>query len=152
MTVLTRALDLRRAAYEVIEHPRTDTAVAEANALGVAADEVAKTIVLVTPEGHLRAVLPASERLDLARVRELLGEGKAVHLASEEELARDYPMFELGAVPPVGGPSDPVLVDRHTANRESVIVEAGTHRESVLMKTADLLAMTHAEVADICER
>ena len=151
MTVLTRALNLAYAEYELIEHPRTETATAEANALGVSSDDVAKTVVLATPDGHLRAVLPASARLDLHRVRELLGEGKAVHLASEKELAQAYPMFELGAVPPLGGPSDPVLVDRCTAERESVIVEAGTHRESLLLKTADLLTMTDAKVADICQ-
>lgn len=152
MTVLTRVLDLAHADYELIEHPRTETATAEANALGVSSDEVAKTVVLATPVGHVRAVLPASERLDLHRVRELLGEGKAVQLASEKELAQAYPMFELGAVPPLGGPSDPVLVDRRTAERESVIVEAGTHRESMLLKTADLIALTDAKVAEICER
>jgi Ala-tRNA(Pro) deacylase len=152
MTVLTRVLDLAHADYELIEHPRTETAAAEANALGVSSAEVAKTVVLATPAGHVRAVLPASERLDLHRVRELLGEGKAVQLVSEEELARAYPMFELGAVPPLGGPSDPVLVDRRTAERESVIVEAGTHRESLFLKTADLLALTDARVAEICER
>ncbi len=152
MTVLTRVLDLGSVNYELIEHPRTETATAEANALGVSSDEVAKTVVLVTPAGHVRAVLPASQRLDLHRVRELLGEGKAVHLASEEELAQAYPMFELGAVPPLGGPSDPVLVDRCTADRESVIVEAGSHRESLLLKTADLITLTDAKVAEICER
>ncbi|MGZ4382551.1 MAG: aminoacyl-tRNA deacylase [Gaiellaceae bacterium] len=151
MTVLSRALALESVDYEVIEHPRTETATAEAKVLGVPLDEVAKTVVLVTSGGHVRAVLPASERLDLARVRELLGDGKTVHLASEEELAHDYPMFELGAVPPLGGPRDPVLVDRHTAERESVIVEAGSHRESLLMKTADLVTVTDARVAEICE-
>jgi prolyl-tRNA editing enzyme YbaK/EbsC (Cys-tRNA(Pro) deacylase) len=138
--------------YEVVEHPRTETAAAEANALGVSSDEVSKTVVLVTPAGHVRAVLPASERIDLARVREILGDGKSIHLASEEELAKSYPMFELGAVPPLSGPPDPVIVDRCTAERESVIVEAGTHRESLLMKTADLITLTDAIVARICER
>jgi len=152
MTVLSRALALESVDYEVIEHPRTETATAEARALGVPLDEVAKTVVLVTAGGHVRAVLPASERLDLSRVREILGDGKTVHLASEEELAHDYPMFELGAVPPLGGPHDPVLVDRHTADHESVFVEGGTHQESLLMKTVDLLTVTNARVAEICER
>jgi len=152
MTVLMRALAQGRVDYELIKHPRTETATAEAGALGVSPDEVAKTIVLVTPAGQVRAVLPASERLDLQRVREALGDGKSIHLASEQELAEAYPMFELGAVPPLGGPSDAVLVDLRTAGRESVIVEAGTHRESLLMRTADLLGLTDATVADICER
>ena len=152
MTVLARMLQLGSVDYELIEHPRTETATAEAAALGVSSEEVAKTVVLVTPAGHVRAVLPASRRLDLTRVRELLGHGKSIHLASEEELGKVYPMFEMGAVPPLGGPSDSVLVDRHTAERESVIVEAGTHRESLLIKTTDLVTLTDARVAEICER
>ena len=151
MTVLARMLQLGSVDYELIEHPRTETATAEAAALGVSSEEVAKTVVLVTPAGHVRVVLPASRRLDLTRVRELLGDGKSIHLASEEELGNVYPMFELGAVPPLGGPSDSVLVDRHTAERESVIVEAGTHRESLLMKTVDLVTLTDARVAEISE-
>src|ERR1700675_660982 len=56
-------------AYELIDHPRTTTAAAEAHALGLEPREVAKTVVLSTPDGFLRAVLPASERLDLGKVR-----------------------------------------------------------------------------------
>ena len=58
---------------------------------------------VATPGSSTRApgaVLPASERIDLRKVRELLEGGKSIHLASEDELARDYPDFELGAVPP----------------------------------------------------
>src|SRR6266566_1668545 len=53
--------------------------------------------------------------------------GKKVQLASEDNLARDYPDFELGAVPPFGGPEDHVLVDEGLVGRDSVVVEAGSH-------------------------
>jgi hypothetical protein len=50
------------------------------------------------------SLLPASERLDLRKLRELLGAGKhKVQLATEDDLRRDFPEFELGAVPSVGG-------------------------------------------------
>lgn len=54
--------ELERAsiAYELVEHARTTTAAAEARVLGLGAHEVAKTVVLTTPEGFVRAVLPAS--------------------------------------------------------------------------------------------
>ena len=57
------------------------------------------------PTGYARAVLPASERLDLRKLGDFARRpaSKKVHLASEEALARDYPEFELGAVPPLGG-------------------------------------------------
>jgi Ala-tRNA(Pro) deacylase len=112
---------------------------------------VAKTLVLSTPAGHVRAVLPASERIDLRKVREHLEGGKRIHLAPEAELERDYPDFELGAVPPFGGADERVLVDSRVAERETVVLEAGSHEQSVRMRTADLLDLTRAEVVDLSE-
>ena len=74
--------------------------------------------------------------------------------AGEEAAALGVPreqMFELGAVPPFGGPSrDRTIVDRQLAEQETVVLEAGTHSESVRIKTHDLLSLTKAELADIC--
>ena len=44
---------------------------------------------------------------------------------------------------------DRVLCDRRLAQLDSVVLEAGSHNESLRMKTSDLLALTQAEVADI---
>ena len=136
--------------YELLEHAHTERAADEAAALGVAPEEVAKTLVLTTPEGNVRAVLPASERVDLRKVGDLVGvSGKKVQLASEDDIARDYPEFELGAVPPFGGKADRVIVDVRLAERDSLVLEAGSHERSVRMKAADLVSMTGAQVADI---
>jgi prolyl-tRNA editing enzyme YbaK/EbsC (Cys-tRNA(Pro) deacylase) len=75
--------------------------------------------------------------------------GKKVHLASEDDLARDYADFELGAVPPFGGRDDQVIVDERLAGRDSVVLEAGSHKRSVRLKAADLVRLTGAQVADI---
>jgi prolyl-tRNA editing enzyme YbaK/EbsC (Cys-tRNA(Pro) deacylase) len=133
----------------VLPHARTETAAAEAEALGVDPEEVAKTIVLSTPSGYVRAVVPASERIDLRKVREHVEGGKRVHLASEEDLQRDFADFELGAVPPFGGTGDRVLLDSRLAKRETVVLEAGSHEQSVRVGTADLIQITSAEVVDL---
>ena len=149
---LTHVLDEAGVQYELLPHSHTETAAAEAEALGLSPSEVAKTLVVTTPSGYVRAVLPASDRLDLHKVRELLEDGKHVELASEEDLARSYSEFELGAVPPFGGGHhDRVVVDRRLAERDSLVLEAGTHEQSVRMRTADLVRLTEATVADICE-
>ena len=149
---LTRRLEEAGAPYELLPHAHTESAVAEAKALGVAPDDVAKTLVVSTAEGYLRAVLPASERIDLRKLREIRGGSKTqVQLASEDDLRRDYPEFELGAVPPVGGRSDPVVVDSRVTRRDSVVIEAGSHDQSVRIPTDDLLRVAAASVADICE-
>lgn len=149
---LTRVLDEAGVRYELLSHARTESAVAEAEALGLAPADVAKTLVVATREGYVRAVLPASERIDLHKLREVTGGGKKdVHLASEEDLARDYHEFDLGAVPPIGGGRpDPVVVDRRLAERDSIVLEAGSHEHSLRIPTGDLLHVTGAEVADIC--
>lgn len=148
---LTRVLDKAHVNYELIPHKRTQSAAAEAEALGLQPREVAKTLIVATTEGYVRAVLAASERIDLHKVRDALGAGNDVHLATEDDLLRDYPEFELGAVPPLGGGrTDPVLLDVSLAGRESVVFEAGEHDESIWLRTADLLDLSHAQVADIC--
>ena len=148
---VTVILDEAGVEYELLPHTRTETATAEAEALGVEQANVAKTLVISTPGGYVRAVLAASERIDMHKLREHLEGGKRIHLATEDDLGRDYPDFELGAVPPFGGSDDRVLVDSRLADRESVVLEAGSHEQSVRIRTADLLALTRAEVADLAQ-
>jgi prolyl-tRNA editing enzyme YbaK/EbsC (Cys-tRNA(Pro) deacylase) len=115
---VTTFLDEAGLDFDVLDHAHTERAADEAAALGVSLTEVAKTLVLTTPEGNVRAVLPASERIDLRKIGDLVGaSGKKVHLATEDHLARDYAEFELGAVPPFGGKKDPVILDVRLAWR-----------------------------------
>jgi prolyl-tRNA editing enzyme YbaK/EbsC (Cys-tRNA(Pro) deacylase) len=145
--------DLERAGigFELVQHPRTMSAGEEAAVLDVPPTQVAKTLVLAGGSGYVRAVLPASERLDLHKVRELFGEGKARRLATEVEIAAVYPMFELGAVPPFGGPSgDRTIVDGRLVEQDAVVLEAGSHDVSLRLAPSGLLSFTNATVADIC--
>ena len=151
MADVTAFLEEAGVDFDMLEHAYTERAADEAAALGIGPEEVAKTLVLVAPSRNVRTVLAASERIDLHKVAAVLGVGgKKVHLASEDDLARDYPDFELGAVPPFGAREDQVIVDERLAGRDSVVLEAGSHDRSVRLKAADLLRLTHAQVADIC--
>jgi Ala-tRNA(Pro) deacylase len=111
ITEVIQELERRGLEYQLLPHERTQTARAEANAVGIAPSDVAKTVVLTTEDGYVRAVVPASERLDLTKARDLLDDRHS-KLATEEELGAAYPTFELGAVAPFGGPSgDRVIVE-----------------------------------------
>jgi len=148
---LVQQLERASIAYELINHSRTTTAAAEARVLGLDPHEVAKTVVLATPDGFVRAVLPASERLDLGKLRTIL-ETKDVQLATEEVLAGAYPEFELGAVPPLaGGDGDRVLVDRRLCENEWVVLEAGTHEQSLRLRTSDLVELSDAQLVDLSQ-
>ena len=148
-TLFVHELEAVSVPYELIHHEPTFSASAEAEALGLTPSQVAKTIVLETPAGYVRAVLPASERLDIHKAKDILGVADA-QLATEEHLAGAFPEFELGAVPPIGGPPDRVLVDSRVVATDSMVIEAGAHSDSVRVKPSDLVAATRAIVADIC--
>ena len=84
------------------------------------------------------AVVPASRRLELRRVRELL-EDPGVRLASEAELVADFPGYALGALPPLGSLLGvPLLVDPEVLNHELVVFAAGTETESVRVRSGEL--------------
>jgi Ala-tRNA(Pro) deacylase len=151
-TDVTTILDKAEVTYERLPHAHTETALAEAEALSIPPDDVAKTLVVKVPGGYTRAVVSASARLDLHKVREIHGAGRhEVHLATEDDLRRDYPEFELGAVPPIGGRKDPVVIDPNVAERDFVVIEAGNHDESLRIAAADLVELTGAAVTDISE-
>src|SRR5919201_1954041 len=106
--------------FELLPHRRTETAVGEA-----------KTLIVRADDAFVRAVLPASERLDLHKLRDVLG-ARDVELVSEADLGREYPEFELGAVPPFGGShADNVVVDRRLCTCDFVVLEAGAHDEKL---------------------
>jgi Ala-tRNA(Pro) deacylase len=151
MTMLTEYLDDKGIHYEVLRHDRAFTGVDEARALGIEADEVLKTVILDTRGEHVALVLPSGERLDIALVREVVGDPKA-KLAVESELSADFGGFELGTLPPVA----PLLgidtiVDPTVKDHGSVIFAAGTQTESVKIDAAELFSFQPVRWAQIAE-
>jgi len=138
MAAVAEFLEQRGVPFEVIPHERTYTSIDEARALGIAADEVVKTVVLDTVSGHALAVVPASRRVDIRLVRAATGDAH-VRLASEDELKRDFPRLELGAFPPLGSILEvPTYVDPEVLAHDTVVFAAGSQNESVRARTEDL--------------
>ena len=150
MTTTSDDLAREHVGYEVIAHRRTETAHQEAEAVGVPDDEVAKTVILVSEAGFVRAVVLASQKVDIEAVRDFLDD-PTTRLATEVEVTYGYPLFELGSVPPFGGPGgDRTIVDPHVLEQGLVVFESGSQRESVRMQAADLVELSGAAVAPIC--
>jgi prolyl-tRNA editing enzyme YbaK/EbsC (Cys-tRNA(Pro) deacylase) len=95
--------------------------------------------------------VPASERLDVSRARELLGASHHLRLATEDELRDDFPAFEVGAVPPFGTARLPEVVDLRLLRHRRIVCAAGEHRCSVVIAAIDLLRIAEPRVADISE-
>src|SRR3979411_2795384 len=70
---IARFLEDARIAYELVEHEPVMSAAAEARVAHRPPDEVAKTVVLHDGVAYVIAAIPASRRLDLHKLRELLG-------------------------------------------------------------------------------
>ena len=131
MTIVTEHLEKQGIRFEVLPHPPATSALGEALALGVDADEVVKTVVLDVLTGHALAIIPASRRLDLGMVRSALDDAHA-RLATEREIAEYFPEFELGAMPPLPSMMHlPVVIDPSILEHRTITFAAGTQRESV---------------------
>jgi len=149
MSLVAEHLEQRGLRFEVLPHPRADTALDEARVLDVPAAEVVKAVVLDIETGHALALLPADRRLDLRKVEAAL-EVDEVRLASEDEIATDFPEFELGALPAL--PSllhVPVVIDPTVLEHASITFAAGHQRESVRVTPVALLTGATVSITPI---
>ena len=139
MTQVTEHLETHGVPFEPIAHQQACTSIGEARALGIDASEVLKTVAMRVADGYALMAIPATGRLDMHLVQAAVG-GRHVRLATEEELLRDFPDFELGALPPLGSLlGAPLYVDQEVLQHETVVFAAGSQTESVQFRTADLL-------------
>jgi prolyl-tRNA editing enzyme YbaK/EbsC (Cys-tRNA(Pro) deacylase) len=108
-----------------------------------------KTIVLDTGSDYALAVIPGSRRLDIRAAKRAVG-AKHVRLATEEEIEKDFPGYELGALPPLGSlHGAPTYVDPEVMRHETLVFAAGTQNESVRVRTEDLFDNEPVTVAPI---
>jgi len=137
--------------YEVVRHDPSPTAVAEAHSCGVPLRRVVKTVALHSGGRLVAVALPASERINIQRVRQLLGDPDA-ELATEAEIAHELRALEPGALPPFGAPAPPlVLVDRRVLSSKWVLAGGGDHRHSLRVSPLDIVRLSHARVVDIAQ-
>jgi Ala-tRNA(Pro) deacylase len=150
--VVVRYLHDAGVPHELLEHRPTYSAAEDAEATGTAPAEEAKTILLRSGQRYRVAVLPASRRLDVRKLRDLLGETSELRLATESEIGEDFPEFDVGAAPPFGlTGATAEVVDQRLLDCERIVCAAGDHRHSVKLDPRDLVRVADARVADICE-
>ena len=149
---VTSYLDEQGVAHELVEHEERFTAASEAQASGVPPDDAAKDLLLRDGEEYTLAMIPASQRLDLGKVRELLGASGALRLATEDEIGKDFERFELGAIPPFGGLHGvPQIVDSRLLDHDRVLCSAGDHSHGVLVDPGEIVRLGKARTGDLCE-
>ena len=137
LSLLRDFLDLNRIQYLVISHSVAYTAQGIAALTHTPGKELAKTVMVMVDGRLAMAVVPASFRVDLYRLKKYLKAG-SVELASEFEFRDRFPDCETGSMPPFGNLYGmDVFVDQSLAEDKEIAFNAGSHRELVRMKFAD---------------
>ena len=142
-------LDREHVHYDILHHSQTFHALAVAQTLHLPGQEIAKVVIVKVKERFVTTVLPATEKVDVQRLRKLFGTHR-VRLATEEEIARLFPDCEVGAMPPLGTLYGlPVYVDRSLTGDEEIVFEGGTHSEAIRMRYWDFAALVFPVVTEL---
>lgn len=131
------------------------TADAAAALMGVAVAQIVKTLV-VTDGTHLAAaVLCGDQRLDRAKLREVLNAGNEAQPFGKLQLAPPARVleatgYEVGGVAPIGFVQPmPVVVDAAVNRFEQVISGGGEVHLLLRLSVPELLRLTGAMVAEV---
>jgi Ala-tRNA(Pro) deacylase len=151
---MKHCLQRRHVPFEVIGHPEAFDAQHLARALHTPGQQVAKTVLVRADHDYryIVAVLPATHRIDFARLSEVLG-GASVDLATEHEIAERCPDCELGVLPPFGSHYNAeTIVDESLTHEEHISFEGDSHTEVIRMKYSAYYDYEHPLVARFAYR
>ncbi len=149
---LRKHLDEQGIKYVIVSHSQAFTAQEIAASAHIPGKELAKTVVMKLDDRMAMVVLPASRRIDLDRLKQMTGSGKA-ELANEREFAQMFGDCELGAMPPFGNLYDmDVYVDQQLTGDEEIAFNAGSHTELIRMRYDDFAHMVQPKVIDFSHR
>jgi len=138
---LKEFLDGKRIRYVTVSHSPAYTAQEVAASVHISGKEMAKTVVVKLDGKLALAVLPATSRVDLNRLKAVSGAREAA-IAGETEFKDAFPGCEVGAMPPFGNLYGmPVYVDDAIAADEEIGFNAGSHTEVIRMRYADFAAL-----------
>jgi len=135
-----RYLVQRKAEYDLMLHPHTESSRETAEAAHISDDHIAKAVVVKDVSGYAIVVIPASNWLNMDRLRHELN--RDLHLATEDEIAELFEDCEPGAVPPLG-PAYGIetLLDESLTSLADVYFEAGDHEQLVHLRGEDFQAL-----------
>ncbi len=134
--------------YEVLHHAEAVTAQRIAEAEHVKGRHQAKVVMIRSGDQHLMVVLPADHRIDLEKVEKVTG--KAVLLDQEQDFQSLFPESVIGAMPPFGNLYGlTTYVDKHLAEQDYIVFEAGTHTDAIKMSYRDYEKIVQPKVEDL---
>jgi Ala-tRNA(Pro) deacylase len=133
--------------FEAHSHPEAFSAQKVAAFEHVSGKQLAKPVMVVCDGDLVMAVVPAHEKVELGRFKTAAGAGDA-RLAREDEFAPRFPDSDPGAQPPFGNLYDvPTYVDESLTKQQTIVVQAGTHTDTVTLSYTDYERLVTPKVA-----
>ena len=127
--------------FEAFLHAPAPSATRRAQSVHVAGQRVAKGVLVQSGTGYVLAVLPATHRIDLAKLAGILGT-TAVQIAGEDEVERVFHDCERGALPPFGRLYGlPTVVDASLSGGAQIVIEGNARHEGLRLRYRDYEAV-----------
>jgi Ala-tRNA(Pro) deacylase len=124
-------LDRSGIEFDLVAHGHTKTSPATARSAHIAPERLAKAVLMRSEDDYVLAVVPATAKVNLYAMRELLDEDGLV-LADESEMPFIFRDCELGALPIVGEAFGvKTAIDDALLDMDEVYFEAGDHEHLV---------------------
>jgi Ala-tRNA(Pro) deacylase len=146
-------LDKSRVDYKHLMHEHVSTSEDAAKIRGTNLADAAKAIILKVQNkdgsfSFVQAVIPANERIDLKKLKIILGT-KNVALASPQEVVENT-NCTIGSVPPFASVlfNIPIYMDDSVLQKDFIVFSAGTHNDSIEMKAQDYLVVVDPRVCE----
>jgi len=118
--------------FDVIEHSRTTSSLETSEVARVPGDRLAKTVLLGDEDRYLLAVIPATHRLEISKLSDLVKH--RLELISESEMAGAFSDCEVGAMPPLGDAYGiDTWVDPSLMAQPEIYFESGDHCSLIRM-------------------
>ena len=151
-TPATVTLDRAGVRYEVraYEHDPSSSSygLEAAEALGVPAERVLKTLLVDTDRGLAVGIVPVDRQLDLKAVAAALGVKKAT--MAEPAVAERVTGYVVGGISPVGQKKKlPTVLDESALAHRTVLVSGGKRGFDLELTPEDLLTVTGARTAPV---
>lgn len=154
---VTRLLDSRKIVYKLHEYDYESgvhSAVDVAGAIGLPQQRVFKTLVALPEQPNAKpilAVIPGPATLDLKLLAKATGTKKA-RMASHGQ-AEELTALQTGGISPLAlvNRGFRVLLDASATGHSTIAVSAGQRGVNVEVQPEDLIALTKARVAQLCD-
>ena len=139
-------LDANSVKYVVISHSKAYTAQGIAAVSHISGKELAKTVIVKLDDTLAMAVLPASFRIDMQRLKEGAG-ANDIGLPGEAAFRARFPGCETGAMPPFGNLFEmPVYIDEALTKDKEIAFSAGSHNEVIRLSFEDFARLVKPKV------